>query len=124
MNDGMCKARLAFLGNQFKKDYLFDCTPEEEVPDTEQLKKDLLEYLGVDERLPRKELRLRALGRHFCKFMKKDIDSAIGELLKSGRLFSSNGKSRINDAVVLSATPFGSPGSKLVVSSPAPEHSH
>ncbi len=109
MNDGMCKARQAFLGNQFRKNTLFDCTPEEEVADTGGLKKELLGCLAGGKRMTRKELRLHALRRHFCMFQTKDINAAIGELLKAGRLYSSTGKSRINDDVVLGSTPFGSP---------------
>jgi hypothetical protein len=74
MNDAMCKARLQFLGDQFKKSTLFDITPEEEVPDTGQLKNDLLALFGRGERKTRKELRLHALQRNFCKFQKKEIN--------------------------------------------------
>jgi three-Cys-motif partner protein len=105
MNDGMCDARLEFLGNQFKKNWLFDLTPDEEIADTQRLKTDLLEYLAR-KRVARKELRLQAVLNHFCQFKATHINAAIGEMLKSGRLFSSTGKSRINDSVLLSATPF------------------
>lgn len=106
MNEGMCRARLEFLGNQFNKGTLFDCTPTEEVPDTQQLRDDLLKCLDGGKRLTRKSLRLQAILGHFCRFQKADINAAIGELVKGGRLFSSTGKTRINDDVVLSTTPF------------------
>jgi hypothetical protein len=106
MNDGMCKARLEFLGRQFKQNVLFDCTPEGEAPDTEGLRRDLLEILGRGRAMSRKELRVEALQRHFGKFLTKDINAAVGELLRSGKLFSNTGKTRINDDVVLSAAPL------------------
>lgn len=106
MNEGMCKARRAFLGEQFNKNRLFDCAPEE--ADTGQLKKDLLEYLVGGKRMTRKKLRLEALLRHFCEFQTKDINTAVCDLLKAGRLFSATGKSKIGDEVELSATPFSS----------------
>jgi three-Cys-motif partner protein len=119
MNDGMCKARLEFLGSRFVANRLFDCTPEEEVPDTGRLKADLLAALAVGKRLTRKELRLEALRHHFGLLQTKDINAAVGELLKAGRLFSSTGKPRINDEVVLSATPFGSSVMKPTAPRPA-----
>ena len=54
MNDGMCDARREFLGSQFKKNWLFDLTPDEEIADTEGLKTDLLEYLGRKRVTPEK----------------------------------------------------------------------
>ncbi len=106
MNDTMCKARQQFLGTRFKQNTLFDDTPEVELPDTGQLKQDLLEHLSNGKTLTRKQLRGHAILNHFCRFQAKDINAAIGELLKAGRLHSNTGKSRINDDVLLSATSF------------------
>ncbi|MCE9568044.1 MAG: three-Cys-motif partner protein TcmP [Planctomycetes bacterium] len=108
MNDAMCKARQQFLGTRFKKNALFDDTPEEELPDTGQLKRDLLEILGNGRTLTRKQLRGHAILNHFCRFQAKDINASIGELLKAGRLHSNTGKSRINDEVLLNASRFDS----------------
>ena len=102
INDAMCKARLEFLGNEFKKNYLFDFTPEAELPDLGELKRDLLAVAGKEGHLSRKALRLKCLVEHFGRFESKDYNAAIGELLKVGKLSSSTGKSRINDDVVLS----------------------
>jgi len=112
MNDRMCKARQEFLGKQFKTNNLFDLTPVEAVPDTVQLKTDLLDLLADGKQMTRKHLRLQVLLRQFCEFQTKDINAAISELLKAGRLFSSTGKSRINDDVVLGKNAFGSVASK------------
>lgn len=101
INDAMCKARLEFLGNEFKKDYLFDFTPESELPDLGELKRDLLAVVGKEGGLSRKGLRLKGLLDHFGRFESKDYNTAIGELLKAGKLSSSTGKTRINDDVVL-----------------------
>jgi three-Cys-motif partner protein len=102
INDAMCKARLEFLGNEFKKDYLFDVTPEAELPDLGGLKRDLLTVAGKEGPLSRKSLRLKDLLEHFGRFESKDYNAAIWELLQAGKLSSSTGKSRINDDVVLS----------------------
>jgi three-Cys-motif partner protein len=104
MNDGMCKARLEFLGSQFKKDSLFDLTPETEQRDREELWKDLLGFLQQDGPKTRKTLREKVIRTHFCKWQSKEINSALGDLLKSGRIMSSTGKTRINDDVILSVS--------------------
>ena len=106
MNDAMCNARQAFLGSQFRTNSLFDMTPDEEVSDTGQLKNDLRGYLA-DGRMTREGLRHRALLQNFCRFHTKDVNRAIGELLKAGVLFSNTGKTKVNDKVVLSAISFG-----------------
>jgi three-Cys-motif partner protein len=108
MNDGMCKARLEFLGSQFRANSLFDMTPDEAVPDTSRLKAQLLSDLAGGKRMNRKALRLKALLDHFCQFQTKEVNAAIGDLLKARQLFSSTGKTRINDEVVLSTVPFSS----------------
>jgi three-Cys-motif partner protein len=102
INDAMCKARVEFLGSEFKKNFLFDLTPEAELPDLGELKSELLAVLGKERHLSRKALRLKGLLGHFGRFETKDHNTAIGELLKAGKLSSSTGKTRINDDVVLS----------------------
>jgi hypothetical protein len=56
--------------------------------------------------LTRKALRNKAIWKHFGTFESKDVNKAIGNLLKTQRLFSSTGKVRINDDVRLNLTPF------------------
>lgn len=102
INDAMCKARLEFLGREFRKDCLFDLTPEAELSDLGELKRDLLAVMGKEGGLSRKDLRLKGLIDHFGRFECKDYNRAISELLKAGKLSSSSGKSRINDHEVLS----------------------
>lgn len=102
INDAMCKARVEFLGSEFKKNFLFDLTPEAELPDLGELKRDLLSVLGKDGNMSRKALRLKGLLGHFGRFETKDFNSAIGELIKAGKVSSSTGKPRINDDVMLS----------------------
>jgi three-Cys-motif partner protein len=108
MNDAMCKARREFLGNEFNRGMLFDFIPEDEVPDLSVLRRDLLSMVCKTGPISRKALRLWGLLGHFGRFESKDHNAAIGELLKAGKLFSSTGKARINDHVVLRSTPFGS----------------
>jgi three-Cys-motif partner protein len=105
MNDGMCKARLDFLGQQFSAGRLFDCTPDEERPDYDMLKQDVISVIKEDGPLTRKALRNRMIWNHFGKFESKEVNKVIGDLLKSQRLFSSTGKTRINDDVRLSVGP-------------------
>jgi three-Cys-motif partner protein len=109
MNDGMCEAQREFLGKRFSKDRLFDHTPDSETGDPERLVKDILEILADGKRMTRKAVRQKAIPLHFCFFESKEINAAIGQLLKTGKLFSSNGKTRINEDVLLSMTPFTSP---------------
>ena len=56
--------------------------------------------------ISRKALRLKGLLGHFGRFETKDHNAAIGELLKTGKLYSGTGKTRINDDVMLSPTSF------------------
>src|SRR5207249_3857652 len=57
MNDGMCKARLDFLGKQFCTGMLFDCTPDDERPDFGKLNQDLISATKEDGPLSRKAAR-------------------------------------------------------------------
>ncbi len=106
MNDAMCNARQQFLGSQFQNGLLFDMTPTTEVPNIAELKKALIEMAQEAGQITRKELRIRALSSFFCRFAQKDLNQAINDLLKSRKLFSDTGKTRINDNVLLSSQPF------------------
>jgi len=114
MNDGMCKARRDFLGKQFSKGFLFDFTPEKEVVDLEQLCNSIEALAREKGNLTRKSLRAQAMWKHFGRYMSSDHNSAIASLLETNRLFSSSGKTRINDTVLLSTKPFPGqePGNK------------
>jgi three-Cys-motif partner protein len=106
MNDAMCKARLDVLGKRFSTGMLFDMTPDEEKPDFDKLYEDLVSFAKENGPLTRKALRNKAIWKHFGTFESKDVNKAIGNLLKSQRLFSSTGKVRINDDVRLSPSSF------------------
>ena len=108
MNDGMCKARREFLDDQFSVGSLFDTTPDEARPDQPRLVAELLSFVAESAR-PRKELRFETIMKRFCEFSTSDINGAISDLLRSGKLFSSTGKARINDGVLLGAKPFSVP---------------
>src|SRR5262249_34675089 len=82
MNDGMCKARRDFLGQQFQKGVLFDLTPAEEAPDFADLNNFLFATLSERGPLSRKWLRNYAIWEYFGRYESKDINSAIGGLLK------------------------------------------
>ncbi|MDB5350669.1 MAG: hypothetical protein JWN86_1916 [Planctomycetota bacterium] len=106
INDAMCKARLQFLGKQFNQNMLFDLIPEREVANLSELRRTLLSISPSDGSISRKALRQKGLLKHFGRFEKKDFDAAIAALIESGELYSSTGKARINDGVLLSAIPF------------------
>lgn len=106
INDAMCKARRKFLGAEFTAGMLFDMTPEAEVPDLSELRRSLLDMLPDGDRKSRKSLRLKGLLDHFGRYEVKDYNTAIGELLKSGKFHSGTGKARINDDVLLAREPF------------------
>jgi three-Cys-motif partner protein len=106
MNDAMCDAREQFLGSQFRSGLLFDMTPTAEMPNPGELKKELVEIVQDAGQITRKTLRIRALSSFFCRFARKDLNNAIRELLKSGKLFSRTGETRIKDTVLLSTQPF------------------
>ena len=112
MNDGMCKARRDFLGNQFSKPFLFDFTPEEEVVDLNELCNRLEMLLREKGKLTRESLRRHALLTDFGRYTTTDHNSAISSLLKAKRIFSSTGKARINDTVFLTVMPFPGQESK------------
>jgi three-Cys-motif partner protein len=102
MNDAMCNARLEFLGNQFSKGWLFDCTPQCEIPDEDKLREDMLALVRKEKSLTRKALRQRLIcGPYFGKVVSTSMNRVVTELLKSNQLFSNTGKTRINDEVRL-----------------------
>ena len=101
MNDAMCSARTEFLGVEFAKDRLFEMTPENEQPDVSELKKLILKFVVEKTTTTRKEIRLAVLRRLFCRYPRKVIDQTVVDLLKAKRLYSENGKSRVNDTVLI-----------------------
>jgi hypothetical protein len=106
MNDGMCKARLEFLGQQFSQGRLFDCTPEDEVPDLGELCEEVFGIIKQQGPMTRKAVKNRVIWKHFGKYESKTIGKAVGTLLKSGRLFSNTSKTRINDDVIVGCEPI------------------
>ena len=83
MNDAMCKARLEFLGNQFSKGLLFDCTPECEIPDEDKLRADILARVAKEGSLTRKTIRQKLIcGPYFGRVVSKSLNRVVGDLLK------------------------------------------
>ncbi|WP_442483695.1 three-Cys-motif partner protein TcmP [Aeoliella sp. SH292] len=101
MNEAMCKARLEFLESQFQSGTLFDMTPAAEVVDAPWLRKTLLEIVEDQGLIRRKDLRIQFLSSYFCKYNTKQINGAIADLLRSAKLESATGKTRINDETEL-----------------------
>lgn len=108
MNDFMCKARRDFVAKHFSNHLLFDLTPEEEIVEAGELKYVIAAVFAESKTsVTRPEVQLKLLlRRFFARLTVSEINKAIGEMLKEGRLFSSTGKTRINDTVQLSDKPF------------------
>jgi three-Cys-motif partner protein len=104
MNDGMCKAKLDFLGKQFAKNTLFDITPTDEIPDEDKIKEDLIGLAKAYEPLPKGVLKQRLIRKRFGQLPSKDVNTVINSLLKSERLFSATGAPRVNDDVIVSTS--------------------
>lgn len=106
MNDAMCKARESFLDSEFATARLMDVTPQCELPNFDELDSQLVTTVAARPRLSRKELRVAVLEKWFCRVKTSDVNRRVTQLLIDGRLFSSNGKSQINDTVKLACSPF------------------
>ncbi len=101
MNEAMCKAERRFLNKQFSEGRLFDCTPEDELVNTAELRKLLLGVLREKGPMTRRRLRFEGVIARFGKYAEKDFNAAVTSLLKEQTVVSSTGKTRINDDVVL-----------------------
>jgi hypothetical protein len=108
MNDFMCKARRDFVAAHMPKNVLFDLTPAEEIVEPEELTEAIAAVVADSSKhLTRPEIRSALLLRgFFARLTQSEINKAIGEMLKQGRLYSSTGKTRINDSVQLSSQPI------------------
>lgn len=106
MNNAMCTAREEFLRIEFQEGRFLDMTPEVEIPNLDELDRELIEQVATRRTMTRKELRLAILPQWLGKLKTGDIDRRIGELLKTNRLYSSTGRPRINDTVQLRTQPF------------------
>lgn len=104
MNDFMCKARRNFVASSLPKNTLFDLTPAEEIVEPTELNDAILSVFSQqNQKLKRPEVQMLLMGKgFFARSTTSEINTAIGSLLKSGKLFSSTGKVRINDDVSLS----------------------
>ncbi len=107
MNDAMCTARREFVKVEFPKEgVLFDLTPSSETVDLAALCDGLMELVKNRDVFTRRWLRLEALKHLFGRYSTSDYTAAVAALLKSGRLYSKSGRSRINDGQPLSTRPF------------------
>ena len=107
MNDAMCRARREFIKDQFPQEgLLFDVTPVAELADLPKLCDLLMKLVPRGRTFNRRDLRLQAMQQDFCHYSTSDYTNAVAQLLKSRRLFSKSGRTRINDDEQLSSTPF------------------
>ena len=108
MNDFMCKARRNFVASSLPKDTLFDLTPEVEIVLSSDLDDAILSvFQQQNKKLKRQDVQIQLMGQgFFARTTTSEINQAIVGLLKRGLLFSSTGKNRINDDVLLSNSTF------------------
>ncbi|QDV21104.1 hypothetical protein Pan153_57860 [Gimesia panareensis] len=108
MNDFMCKARREFVEQHFAVNHLFDTTPEEEIVEQSELRNEILNTLNqFSSPRNRKAVGLKILLNGFVtRVTLGEIKKEISAMIKDDLVFSSTGKSRINDTVLLSTTPF------------------
>lgn len=109
MNNTMYKARDRFLKQEFADGLLFDVRPLEESKNMSLFTRRLLEIVGENEPISRKNLKLIAIREFFCCYDDSDYSRTVMKLLKGiedMKLYSHSGKTRINDNELLSTTPF------------------
>jgi three-Cys-motif partner protein len=121
MNDAMCKARREFVKDQFpRQEDLFgayDTKPASEQVDIASVADRLLSLAPSDSKFTRRKLRISAMQDQFCRYTSQDYNAAVGVLIKTGRLFSETGRSRINDKELLSVKPLSGGSEKADVRS-------
>jgi len=101
MNDEMVKSRqvLAELAKP-KEPTLFEMRPVELVPDIGELPPIILRH--ASQPIARRNVILNVIRDCFCQFSVKQIRGCIEQMLKTGKLKSETGKTRINDKTKMS----------------------
>ena len=108
MNDNMCKARTKFLEDSYANDdLLMDLRSDEEKHDAGTLLDLVLGKLSYIENASRGEIIRQLITENFGQHERKHYRGAIEELIKNGQIYTSTGKKRINDSVLISFNPFG-----------------
>lgn len=95
-----------FLIREYKEGFLFDMRPEHLMKRRDVLKEAILATVQQQGPLKRRMVREILVPRNFMKFAVKDYNGIVSELLKAKVIYSSTGKTRINDDVFLSTHPF------------------
>lgn len=99
MNDAMVQSRDTLAEREAQPDTLFETRPASLVPDAADLARFIL--AGLDERTTREKLVAKVVRENFCTFSSSDIKKEVSALIKSGRIASETGKSRVNDSVLI-----------------------
>jgi three-Cys-motif partner protein len=97
MNDAMNKSREAFAEESADSGLLFELRPESVVPDREKIRAAILQEGSSKQ--SRGKLVLSVIRKEFGKASSSQLRKMISELISSGDLASSTGKSRLNDEV-------------------------
>lgn len=102
MNDIMGNVYREF----FSKGRLFDTVPLEKSRDPEFLKKVVIDLLREAGTRTRREIKEILIPKLFMKYTVSDYGKLISELIKEKKIYSENGKTRINDSIKVSLTKF------------------
>lgn len=98
MNDEMVKSRDSLVDeSRDRTSYLFETAPVKFVPDPHEVSAVVEAELTT--KMSRRDLVIKIVRLHFGRFPTGEIKRVVSEQIKSGRVRSSTGKSRINDSV-------------------------
>jgi three-Cys-motif partner protein len=106
MNDIMHGEYEKFLIHEYKEGFLFDTRPENKKKDLNKLENMIYELVKKEKPISRFEIRKTLIPYNFMKYAIKDYRACIENLLKNNKIYSSTGKTRINDKVLLSTEVF------------------
>ncbi len=102
MNDIMGNVYREF----FSKGRLFDAVPLEKSRDLEFLKKVIIDVLRETGTKTRSEIKKILMPKLFMRYTAGDFGKLISGLIKEEKIYSENGKARINDSIKVSLTKF------------------
>lgn len=97
MNRAMVKARREFVGTRFVDGCLFDCRPEAEVIDPQQIELVVLTTCRAIGRTTWKNLRVRATVANPCTYTDSEINGAIKRAIQTNRIASDATGRRIEE---------------------------
>lgn len=97
MNRAMVKARREFVGSQFVQGNLFENQPAEEIVDSAEVLRDVVEVSRRIGRTKWRMLRVETTIMHPCKFYDTEINAAIKSAIQQGCLASDDSGRRVKE---------------------------